>query len=107
MDCINLQEQFGQQYRITFDPAYNPKHVPRDKLDAWMMLIPCRRGVIYPHGGDLLIVEVDGRRVTANRLATWTAPRRIKKATIFCQSRSTCRTSMMLPVLSSRENDVG
>ena len=83
MDCINLQEQFGQQYRITFDPAYNPKHVPRDKLDAWMMLIPCRRGVIYPHGGDLLIVEVDGRRVTANRLATWTAPRRIKRATSF------------------------
>ncbi len=24
--------------------------------------------VIYPHGGDLLAVEVEGRRVTANRL---------------------------------------
>jgi len=65
MDCINLQEQLGHRYRITFDPAYNPKHVPRDKLDPWTMQILCQRGVIYPHGGDLLVAEVEGRRVTA------------------------------------------
>ena len=68
MNCINLQEQFGTRYRVTFDPAYSPKHVPRDKLDPWAMLIPCQRGTVYPHGGDLLTVEVEGRRVTANRL---------------------------------------
>jgi len=68
MDCVNLQEQFATRYRITFDAAYNPKHVPRDKLDVWAMQIPCERGVVYPHGGDLLAAEVEGRRVTANRL---------------------------------------
>jgi hypothetical protein len=34
-----------------------------------MMLIPCRRGVIYPYGGMLLAVDVDGRPITANQLA--------------------------------------
>jgi hypothetical protein len=32
------------------------------------MQLPCERGIVYPHGGDLLAVEVEGRRVTANRL---------------------------------------
>jgi hypothetical protein len=68
MDCINLQEQFGQRYRITFDAAYNPRHCPKDKLDPVMMQIPCERGVIYPHGGTRLAVEVDGRAVTAGKL---------------------------------------
>ena len=60
MDCMNLQEQFGTRYRVTFDAAYNPKHVPRDKLDPCMMQMPCERGTVYPHGGDLLAVEVKG-----------------------------------------------
>jgi hypothetical protein len=34
-----------------------------------MMLILCQRGDIYPYGGDLLAVDVDGRPVTARRLA--------------------------------------
>jgi hypothetical protein len=68
MNCINLQQQFGTRYRVTFDAAYSPKHVPRNKLDPWTMQILCQRGVVYPHGGDVLAVEVEGRRVTANRL---------------------------------------
>lgn len=45
MNCVNLLEQFGHRYRIGFDPAYNAKGRHRGKLDAWMMLIPCQRGV--------------------------------------------------------------
>lgn len=66
--CINLWRQFGK-YRITFDPAYDPRHVPRDKLDPWYMQIPGRRGCIVPWDGTTLAVEVDGRPVTARRLA--------------------------------------
>jgi hypothetical protein len=51
MECINLQEQFGTRYRIAFDAAYSPKHVPRDRLDLWTMQMPCERAVVYPHGG--------------------------------------------------------
>jgi hypothetical protein len=68
MDCINLQQKFGTRYRITFDPSYSPKHVPRDKLDPWMMQIPCQRGVVYPYGGDLLAVEVEDRAQTRKKL---------------------------------------
>lgn len=68
-DCVNLREWFGKQYRITFDPAYDAKGRHRDKLDPWMMQITCQRGVIYPHGGTLLSVDVDGRPIIANQLA--------------------------------------
>lgn len=68
MNCINLQERFGQRYRVAFDPAYDPAHRPKDKLDPWYMVILCERGVIYPYGRSRLAAEVAGRPVTANRL---------------------------------------
>jgi hypothetical protein len=67
--CINLLERFGDRYKIAFDEAYNPRHLPKDRLDPWMMVIPCRGGVIYPYGRDLLAVEVDGHPGAAKALA--------------------------------------
>jgi hypothetical protein len=69
MDCINLMDRFGSEYRIEFDPAFDPKHKQRENLDAWMMTLPCRFGVIYPWGGDRLSVEVDYHLRIAKRLA--------------------------------------
>jgi hypothetical protein len=57
MDCVNLLARCGHRYRISFDPAYSPRHVPRTKLDPWYMLIPGTLGTIYPTGGDLLRVD--------------------------------------------------
>jgi hypothetical protein len=61
--CVNLLERFGEDYQITFDPAYDSRGVPRRCLGPWMMQLPCRgKGVtIYPHGGSWLAVEVDRR----------------------------------------------
>ena len=69
--CINLLEAFGADYQVTFDPAYDPRRVPRRCLDPWMMQLPCRgKGVcIYPHGGPHLAVEVDGRPGLVKKLA--------------------------------------
>jgi hypothetical protein len=67
--CINLLARFGDRYRIGWDPAYDPKHRPKDKLDPWMMLVLCERGEIFPYGGNLLAVGVDNRPITARRLA--------------------------------------
>lgn len=71
MTCINLLEMFGDKYLIAFDEAYSPRNVPRPKLDPWMMTIRCAgRGItIYPHGRDVLAVEVNGRRNIAKKLA--------------------------------------
>src|SRR5262249_31645267 len=52
------------KYRIRWDEADESGHT-----DPWMMTIPCRLGIIYPHGGDVLAVEVDGHPVIAKRLA--------------------------------------
>lgn len=66
--CINLAARFGDRYRIGFDPVYDPRHRPKDKLDPWMMVLPCSRGRIYPHGDDLLAVHVEGHRLVRGKL---------------------------------------
>lgn len=43
MDCINLKKRFGVRYRITFDPAYDPRGRPQEKLDHSMMVIEGQR----------------------------------------------------------------
>lgn len=58
--CIDLRKQFGNEYRISWDPSYDPKGKHRDNLDPWYARIPCRRGIfIYPHGGNRLGVVCD------------------------------------------------
>jgi hypothetical protein len=69
--CVNLFERFGKNYKVTFDPAYDSRHVPRRCLDPWMMQLPCRgKGVtVFPFGGDRLAVEVVGRPGLVKKLA--------------------------------------
>ncbi|OAI41454.1 hypothetical protein AYO40_03085 [Planctomycetaceae bacterium SCGC AG-212-D15] len=56
MDCIDIRERFGLEYKVTTDPA-----VRSTTSDPWYLLIPCERGMIYPFGGDKLAVEVHPR----------------------------------------------
>ena len=66
--CVDLRQLSGGRYRLGWDPAYDPRKVPRDKRDPWMMTIPCRDGcVIFPFGGGTLAVECGRRRRRALR----------------------------------------
>jgi hypothetical protein len=69
--CLNLLRLYGGRYKITYDPAYDAKGVPRRCLDPWYMQIPCAgKGVtIYPHGGARLAVEIDYRWSVARKVA--------------------------------------
>lgn len=68
-DCVNLREMFGKRWRISWDPAYEPRYVAKEDHDPWMMQIPCKWGItIYPHGGESLAVEVDGHNRIAKKL---------------------------------------
>jgi hypothetical protein len=67
VDCIDLAERFGTNYRVTYDPAYDAEGA-RHK-DAWYMQLAGRKGIIYPHGGDRLAAEVDGHPGAAKALA--------------------------------------
>ncbi len=64
VECINLRERFGDRYRIGHDPA---AVTYAERQDRWMQTIPCTGGgvIIYPHGGDLLAVEIDYRPILA------------------------------------------
>jgi hypothetical protein len=65
--CLNLPNLYGNRFRIGHDPAAVS---PSQRKEPWMMTIPCRGGaVIYPHGGDLLALELDYRTHLAKRLA--------------------------------------
>lgn len=59
-DCVNLMKEFGNRFQVGFDSGYDPRRVPKDKLDPWMMVLESRLGTIFPHGGNLLAVEVEG-----------------------------------------------
>jgi len=62
---INLRERFGDRFRISFDPAHTRK------ADPWMMLLTFRGGNIYPHGGQHLAIEIEGRRFLRAKLAAY------------------------------------
>jgi hypothetical protein len=65
--CPNLKELFGDRYRIGHDSAADK---PSERKDPWLTTIPCRGGVvIYPHGANVLAVEIDFRPNLAKRLA--------------------------------------
>jgi hypothetical protein len=63
--CIDLKARFGHRYKITYDPAYDPKR--KRNPDPWYMLLPCRYGDIGPQGGDVLRIELEGRHPKITR----------------------------------------
>ena len=65
---INLLEQYGDEFKVGFDPAYSAAGVPRSKLDPHYMRIECQKGIIFPHNDTRLTAEVEGRQVTRTRL---------------------------------------
>jgi len=53
--CVNLKERFGKRFKVRREESYeaeNPKY--RAEEEAWLQIIPCVGGEIYPHGGDTL-----------------------------------------------------
>lgn len=69
-ECIDLKEQFGGYYRVTYEPNYVAELGERSRRqNSWLLTIPCQHGHIYPHGGELLGASSNHRGRIANRLA--------------------------------------
>ena len=59
--CINLKERFGRRYRVTYEESYRADRGDSARAaDPWLMIVPCRYGHIFPHGGNMLAASVDG-----------------------------------------------
>ena len=60
-ECVDLQERFGDQYRVRHEESYYADHGDKARSeDAWLLTIPCHYGHVYPFGGNLLAASVDG-----------------------------------------------
>jgi hypothetical protein len=56
--CVDLRSTFGDRYKISRDQSYLAERAEfRSAASAWLMIIPCRFGHIYPHGGRMLAVH--------------------------------------------------
>ena len=68
MNCVDLWRTFGNEYKISTDPAYDSTGIRRDNLDPWYFTIPCKFGTIWAHGGDMLCVDIDYHDRTARKV---------------------------------------
>ena len=69
MDCVNLKERFGKQYRVRYEESYYADHGERARgADTWLMILLCKYGHIFPHGGTTLAASVDGHTNVAGRM---------------------------------------
>lgn len=66
LECVNLQQEFGDRYRVGHDPASTPRGATEN---PWCQRIPTRSGEIYPFGNETLIVEVEGHNYLKARLS--------------------------------------
>ena len=70
MDCVNLKKRFGDRFRVTYEESYYAQYGPNARIeDPHFMILLCRNGHIYPHGGKTLAVSTDRRGPIAKRLA--------------------------------------
>jgi hypothetical protein len=68
--CIDLAEHYGERFRVIHEASYSADRGDGARAhDPWTLLIPCERGHIYPHGGELLGASTDTRGPTAKALA--------------------------------------
>jgi len=68
-DCIHLRERFGDRYKVRYEESYYAERGPHARGDdPWLQIIPCRRGHIFPHGGELLAASTDAAGPAAKRL---------------------------------------
>jgi hypothetical protein len=66
---INLRDEFGERYKIDYDPAYCAEHGMTPKVDdPWLQIVPGKHGHIYPMGGQLLAAATNHRRGVAKQL---------------------------------------
>lgn len=69
--CIDLKAEFGKRFKIGHDPAYAGEYGENGRTaDPWLVLLECRNGHIYPHGGEYLAAATNGRGSAARALAS-------------------------------------
>ena len=67
--CIDLKARFDKRYRVVYEESYYADHGDGARReDPWLMILLCRYGHIFPHGGTTLAASVDGHPNVAGQL---------------------------------------
>ena len=67
--CINLRTQYGKRYRVVYEESYYAQYGPNARVeDPWLMILSCKFGHIFAHGGNMLAASVDGHPNVAGLL---------------------------------------
>ena len=59
--CVDLRERFGTLYRVRKEADGATWYETAESERVWLLEVPCRHGVVYPHGGEILAAVVTGR----------------------------------------------
>ncbi len=66
---INLKEQYGDRYRVTYEESYHAERSKHTVEDPWLMIIPCKYGHICPWTETELAACTDRPGNIPNRIA--------------------------------------
>lgn len=68
-DCVNLRKTYGRRFKVAYEETYYAEYGRGARIeDAWYMVMMCRYGHVFPHGGTTLAASVDGHPKVAGRL---------------------------------------
>jgi hypothetical protein len=68
MTPIDLKQQFGARYRVTYEESYFADRTRQTVADPWLMVIPCAAGHIFPWD-HRLAYSANRRGPVASRVA--------------------------------------
>lgn len=69
MTCVDLRQRFGDRSRIRREADGATWYATPDAERVWLLELPCRHGVVYPHGDSILAAVVTGRQARRRILA--------------------------------------
>jgi len=59
--CLDLLDLYGDRFKLRLE-ADASTSTPEAEF-VWLLELPCRYGIVYPHGGDILAATITGRRI--------------------------------------------
>lgn len=69
-DCIDLEKEFGQRWRIQYEESYYAQYGDHARVnDPWLKTILCKHGHIFPWGGRKLAAATNNAGPIARKLA--------------------------------------
>ena len=61
--CVDLRAVFGDRFRIRKEADGETWGATPEAERVWLLELPCKYGVVYPQGGDILAATITSRRI--------------------------------------------